>query len=340
LSVLIQIIGPKKKKHNFHLQNWRTPGRLASLDRRARRRARDVRGRHASRHRFVHARPGATFFAGRLGCARRRRSLGNDVHSLSQGLSDRNESALLRNFLHLRRSGHDVRAGRWLYRLDPALAGIARRLRRDLLADARRLYLGDRRSLSAVRRKICRDQPRHSAFQFQSTLGSALGYFCLWRTARPPFLHLFTSGWRLLAHDARSRRRCIFFGFRRGAGALERSGRAEARRYGVARDYVEGRLDGRRAADESVYSRSVWDWLLVAAASGIFVVFAGMARVPRMGLHAGLAARFVSVSSRALELAPSGPRLVARPKQWQGSRRNAFLLRLRNGSALQSCSLR
>src|SRR5207249_10702440 len=98
----------------------------------------------------------------------------------------------------------------------PALAGIARRLRRDLLADARRLYLGDRRSLPAVRRRICRDQPRHSAFQFQSTLGSALGYFCLWRTARPPFLHLFTSGWRLLAHDARSRRRCIFFGFRRG----------------------------------------------------------------------------------------------------------------------------
>src|SRR5437773_3853028 len=28
MSVLIQIIGPKKKKHNFHLQNWRTPSRL------------------------------------------------------------------------------------------------------------------------------------------------------------------------------------------------------------------------------------------------------------------------------------------------------------------------
>src|SRR6266702_6619861 len=25
MSVLIQIIGPNKKKHNFHLQNWRTP---------------------------------------------------------------------------------------------------------------------------------------------------------------------------------------------------------------------------------------------------------------------------------------------------------------------------
>src|SRR2546429_985968 len=34
MSVLIQIIGPKKKKHNFHLQNWRTPLQTTSGDRR------------------------------------------------------------------------------------------------------------------------------------------------------------------------------------------------------------------------------------------------------------------------------------------------------------------
>src|SRR5881392_2643681 len=28
MSNIIQIIRPKKKKHNFHLQIWRTPGRL------------------------------------------------------------------------------------------------------------------------------------------------------------------------------------------------------------------------------------------------------------------------------------------------------------------------
>ncbi|HEX8880236.1 MAG TPA: GRP family sugar transporter [Candidatus Acidoferrum sp.] len=66
--------------------------------------------------------------------------------------------------------------------------------------------------------------------------------------------------------------------------------RREGRRYGVARDYVEARMDGRQAADESAHSRSIWDWLLVAAASAIFVVFAGMARVPQMSLHAGPAA--------------------------------------------------
>lgn len=68
----------------------------------------------------------------------------------------------------------------------------------------------------------------------------------------------------------------------------------EGRRYGVARDYVEARMDGRRAADESAHSRSIWDWLLVAAASAIFVVFAGMARVPQMSLHAGPAALLIA----------------------------------------------
>jgi glucose uptake protein GlcU len=64
----------------------------------------------------------------------------------------------------------------------------------------------------------------------------------------------------------------------------------ESRRYGVARDYIEARMDGRQAADELAHSRSIWDWVLVAAASAIFVVFARMARVPQMSLHAGPAA--------------------------------------------------
>lgn len=64
----------------------------------------------------------------------------------------------------------------------------------------------------------------------------------------------------------------------------------EGRRYGVARDYLEARMDGRQAADESAHSRGLWDWLVVAASSVIFVVFAGMARVPQISLHRGPAA--------------------------------------------------
>src|SRR5690242_3235328 len=46
----------------------------------------------------------------------------------------------------------------------------------------------------------------------------------------------------------------------------------EGRRYSVAADYVEARMDGRQAAGESKPSRTVWDWCLVAGASAIFVV--------------------------------------------------------------------
>ncbi len=69
----------------------------------------------------------------------------------------------------------------------------------------------------------------------------------------------------------------------------------EGRRYGVAADYVEARMDGRQAAGELVKpSRSAWDWLLVAAASAIFVLFAAMARVPQMSLHWGPAALLIA----------------------------------------------
>jgi hypothetical protein len=64
----------------------------------------------------------------------------------------------------------------------------------------------------------------------------------------------------------------------------------EGRRYGVAADYVEARMDGRQPAGESAPSRSIWDWLLVAAASAVFVCFAVIAQVPQMSFHWGPAA--------------------------------------------------
>src|SRR5215831_6317216 len=62
----------------------------------------------------------------------------------------------------------------------------------------------------------------------------------------------------------------------------------EGRRYGVAADYVEARMNGRQATGESAPSRTIWDWLLVAAATAIFIVFASIARVPQLSLN-GLA---------------------------------------------------
>ncbi|HVH72482.1 MAG TPA: GRP family sugar transporter [Candidatus Dormibacteraeota bacterium] len=59
----------------------------------------------------------------------------------------------------------------------------------------------------------------------------------------------------------------------------------EGRRYNVSADYVEARMNGRQAVGESAPSRTVWDWLLVAGATAIFVVFASVARVPQLSLN-------------------------------------------------------
>ncbi len=75
----------------------------------------------------------------------------------------------------------------------------------------------------------------------------------------------------------------------------------EGRRYGVAADYVEARMDGRQAAGELKLSRNVWDWSLVAAATGVFLFFASMARVPQMSLHWG-AVLLLSTASLVLLL--------------------------------------
>jgi len=63
--------------------------------------------------------------------------------------------------------------------------------------------------------------------------------------------------------------------------------RREGSRYGVAAEYVEARMDGRTSAGEVAHGRSWWDLVLVAAATGVFVFFAVMARVPRMDLRWG-----------------------------------------------------
>jgi glucose uptake protein GlcU len=65
--------------------------------------------------------------------------------------------------------------------------------------------------------------------------------------------------------------------------------RRESARYGVAPEYVDARMEGRVPAGEASPARSRWDLVLVAAATGVFVFFGWMARVPRMDLHWGRA---------------------------------------------------
>jgi len=73
----------------------------------------------------------------------------------------------------------------------------------------------------------------------------------------------------------------------------------EGRRYGVPSDYVEARMAGRQIVGEPKPTRSLWDWSLVVTATGIFLIFATMARVPQMSLHWGPA---VALSAAMLVL--------------------------------------
>ena len=61
----------------------------------------------------------------------------------------------------------------------------------------------------------------------------------------------------------------------------------ESRRYNISEAYVEARTQGMQMAGEVRPSRTAWDWILVAVATGIFVFFATLARAPRMTFHLG-----------------------------------------------------
>jgi len=70
----------------------------------------------------------------------------------------------------------------------------------------------------------------------------------------------------------------------------------EGRRYGVDADYVEARMAGRQASGEDKPSRTVWDWSLVAVASGVFLVLAWMARVPQISVNWGMVGLLTAAS--------------------------------------------
>jgi glucose uptake protein GlcU len=65
----------------------------------------------------------------------------------------------------------------------------------------------------------------------------------------------------------------------------KQAARRESRRYGIAEDYVEARMQGKQVTGETRPPRSLLDWTLVAVATTIFLIFAAMARAPMMSLH-------------------------------------------------------
>jgi drug/metabolite transporter (DMT)-like permease len=69
--------------------------------------------------------------------------------------------------------------------------------------------------------------------------------------------------------------------------------RRESRRYNIAADFIDARMQGMQLAGEAKPSRTLLDWVLVAVATGVFLLFAVMARAPRMSFHWGPAVLLV-----------------------------------------------
>src|ERR1700676_2359677 len=64
----------------------------------------------------------------------------------------------------------------------------------------------------------------------------------------------------------------------------------ECDRYGMDSQFVAARMQGEDASPERRRVRGPLDWIVVAVATGIFAVFAAMARAPRLSFHWGPAA--------------------------------------------------
>jgi uncharacterized membrane protein len=64
----------------------------------------------------------------------------------------------------------------------------------------------------------------------------------------------------------------------------------ECQKYGIDRAHVAARMAGTDVAGETKLSRNPLDWLLVAGATGVFIVFASMAHTPILPFNGIVAA--------------------------------------------------
>jgi drug/metabolite transporter (DMT)-like permease len=69
----------------------------------------------------------------------------------------------------------------------------------------------------------------------------------------------------------------------------------EGERYGVEQEYVRAGMEGKSYGTAS-HSRSIFDWLLILATTGLFVVLASVSRLP----HAGISIEWAAVLTVAM----------------------------------------
>ena len=179
--------------------------------------------------------------------------------------------------------------------LVPLWHELTERAGRTVLADAGRLHLGDRRSLSAIRREVCGHQPRHPALQYQSALGTAVGNFRFRRAARQRHsTYLQVVGGSLLMMLGVGA-----IAFSSAAGKEQAIGRKPHTRIPALqhlRGFRRGPHAGKAMAGEAQAATHRVGLDLVAGATGSFVFFAILARAPRMSFHWGPAGLLITAT--------------------------------------------
>src|SRR5580704_13373580 len=184
---------------------------MASLGRRSRWSLSDVRWRGGVGDCVCVAIVLRAFAERSVGSPRCGRALGNDVHSLSQSVPDGNESAFVRDVFYFWRIGDDGSTGDWVQRARTTLARTPAGACGGFLADAWWVRVGDWRSVPAVCCKVRGHKPRHSAFEYESALGIAVGDFCFWGVAGQGRDDVLARDWRIAADDDWRGGYCAFF---------------------------------------------------------------------------------------------------------------------------------
>ncbi len=83
------------------------------------------------------------------------------------------------------------------------------------------------------------------------------------------------------------------------SGEQKRGRKRQSEKAGVTawmRTTLKRGWKGEQASGEDKPSRTVWDWLLVAVASGVFLVLAWMARVPQISVNWGMVGLLTAAS--------------------------------------------
>ena len=175
--------------------------------------------------------------------------------------------------------------------LAPLWHELTSRPGRIVLAHAGRVHLGDRRLFQQYAAKyvgISRGIPLSNSNQLWGLLWGVFVFGELHGSGTSTYIQVIGGSLLMMLGVGR-------IAFSSAAGKeqahWQEASQRESRRYNIAEDYVEARMQGMQMEGEVRPPRTMWDWILIAVATGVFIFFAmsGPRPAPVFPLGAGSA---------------------------------------------------